>query len=62
MKRRSVYDAKKSLRKIMVFCCATGDHKPFYDALRGHGIEEGTDEYANAVAALLEFCRQLRSS
>lgn len=61
MKRRSVYDAKKRLETIMAYCCDTGDHKPFYDVLREYGVERGTEEYANAVAALLEFCRKRQS-
>jgi len=43
-------------------CCETGNHKPFYAALKDYKhLRPGTTDYANAVAALLEFCRQLRS-
>jgi hypothetical protein len=41
--------------------CETGNHGPFYQVLKDYQLQEGTPEYANAVAALLEFCRQLRS-
>jgi len=60
-KRRSVHDAKVSLRKIMEDCCKTGDHKPFYAALKGYDLDPKDDRYAMAVAAFLEFCRRQRS-
>lgn len=60
MKRKSVYDARKDLVTIMRECCQTGNHKPFYAALKGY--EPLTAEQrASAVAALLEFCKKQQS-
>ena len=61
MKRQSVFDAKKHIERIMRACCETGDHKPFYAMLADYQVKPGTEEYATAVAALLEFCRKQRS-
>ena len=59
MKRKSVYNAKKDLVPIMRECCRTGNHKPFYAALKAY--EPLTPEQrASAVAALLEFCKNPR--
>ncbi len=60
-KRKSVFDAKQYLAPIMRECCKSGKHGPFYEALKAYGVEPGSVEWTNAVAALLEKCRQLRS-